>query len=524
MNLFWPTFSFLPKIHSIMQSHITLRETIKILMRHRRIADMRNFNSSENKFAKVMIYLSMAFVVIYLIGLSIPFAMIANESHSETASEILCAIMPFVLAIDFFLRFAIQQTPSQIVRPYLLLPISRYACIDTFILSSIFTLGNLIWLAFVLPYSLMSIVFSYGIVTTIMIIVSVLLLVAANSQWYAIARTLVNSSFARWALPICIYALITAPLYCGNNAGIDQYFKIYAYFGTLIDKHNPIPLLLSASLLTGLILLNRKIQHKYVMRELSSNIKKETIKKVNKYSFLERYGDIGTFIQLEIKLITRNTNPRKAFMSGIITVLLVSGIIITSDIYDTTSMTNFWGLYNFCLLGATTLVRTMGYEGNYIDCLLVRREKILALLQAKYIFYSLLLILPFLLMLPVVLSGKWSFYMLFSYAIFTMGFQFFMVFQVAVYNKQSIPLNQKLTSKGGLDGNYIQMIVIIVVFLVPNIIIGILQGLFSDNVAYSVLLVIGCIFIATSKIWIRNIYKRMMKRKYINIESFIVTR
>ena len=56
-------------------------------------------------------------------GLSIAFAMIANESRSITSVELLCVLLPFILLIDFGMRFIAQQTPSQIVRPYLLLPL-----------------------------------------------------------------------------------------------------------------------------------------------------------------------------------------------------------------------------------------------------------------------------------------------------------------------------------------------------------------------------------------------------------------
>ena len=495
-----------------------------MLLRHRRLADMRSFNSYENKFAKTMIYLSMAFIVIYLIGLSIPFAMIANESRTMTSAELLCILLPFILFLDFDFRFLVQQTPAQIVRPYMLLPLSRYACIDTFVFSSIFSLGNLIWLPFVLPYILMSMVFSYGFLTALMTTVFVLLLVAANSQWYAIVRTLVNESYLWWILPLIVYVAIASPLYIGSDAGLDQFSDAFSAIGSSIDNHYPIAPLLAALLLAALTVANRKLQYKYVQKEMMRVEKRSVVTKVNRFTFLERYGELGIFLQLEVKLLTRNKNPRKAFFSAMLTMLTLSIVVIFTDIYDNTGMTNFWALYNFVLLGSMIIVRVMGYEGNYIDCLLVRRENIFVLLRAKYIFYSALLVLPFLLMLPVVISGKWSLFMLVSYGVFTMGFQYFCLFQAAVYNKQTIPLNEKLTTKGGLDGNYIQMTIMAGLFIIPNAIVGILQNFFSDNVAYSIMLVIGAVFIGSNKLWLRNIYNRIMKRKYTLLESFIASR
>ena len=63
-----------------------------------------------------------------------------------------------------------------------------------------------------------------------------------------------------------------------------------------------------------------------------------------------------------------------------------------------------------------------------------------------------------------------------------------------------------------------------VVFIVPNILVGVLQAFFSSNTAYTILLIIGVVCILTHKIWLRNVYKRIMKRKYINLEGFAASR
>ena len=76
-----------------MQTKMTFLQTVRILLRHRKLADMRNLSSQQNKFAKGLIYVSIGFLVIYLIGLSIPAAMIANESRTTTSAEMLCIIL-----------------------------------------------------------------------------------------------------------------------------------------------------------------------------------------------------------------------------------------------------------------------------------------------------------------------------------------------------------------------------------------------------------------------------------------------
>ena len=42
----------------------------------------------------------------------------------------------------------------------------------------------------------------------------------------------------------------------------------------------------------------------------------------------------------------------------------------------------------------------------------------------------------------------------------------------------------------------------------------------GETAAYSILLAIGLGFTLTSPLWIRNVYKRFMKRRYENMEGF----
>ena len=182
-------------------------------------------------------------------------------------------------------------------------------------------------------------------------------------------------------------------------------------------------------------------------------------------------------------------------------------------------MKSYWCVYNYALIGAMILVKVMCYEGNYIDCLMVHRDDIYHLLQAKYILYSLLLLLPFVLQTPMVFQGKVSFLMLLSYMIFTAGVVHFIFFQMAVYNKQTIPLNTKFVGKGSMETNYLQIVVELLVFFVPVIVIQVLRIFFNDTVVNTILLVLGLAFIATEPLWMRNIYQRMMSRRYVNMDA-----
>ena len=496
-------------------------QMFKSLRKHRKLAEKRAVNYEQNKTAKVLIYVLSGFMIAYLMFFAVMLSLIANSSHSLTSIELMMGVAPIILTIDFFFRFLMQQTPSQIIKPYLLLPIPRTLCIDTFISTSLFNWGNVIWFAMLLPYALMSVVFTEGIWITLGFLLCFYLLILANSQWYAINRTLINRSVIWWILPLAVYAFIALPIIIkgGSDKGFEQFFDLYANIGTAIGDGKLWPYLAAAALLAFLTAINRRVQLVSIMREVSKT-EQTHLRSVSQFAILDRYGDTGQYLKLEIKSILRNKNPRKTFIFATIFVLIISIIIALTDVYDNQFMTNFWCVYNYMVYGAMMLIRIMSSEGNYIDCLMVRHENILKLLRAKYIFYCALLPLPFILMLPTVISGKWSILLLISYALFTAGFQYFTVFQMAVYNKQTVPLNTKFVSKSGMENNYYQVVVQLVAFFFPIALISILQAFLSETTAYITMMTIGIAFIATHRLWLRNIYNRMMRRKYILLEGF----
>lgn len=507
-----------------MKQKMTPIALFRAIRRHTELANERALNYEQNKAAKVILWVCASFGFVYLILIAILLAMAVNESHRYTSIEFICGISPLILAIDFFFRFLIQQTPAQMVKPYLLLPIPRHTCINNFVASSLLSSGNLVWLFLLVPYALMSVVFSYGLWPTLLLLLFYLLLILANSQWYALVRTLINNSLAYWALPAVVYALVFAPWYLGAEPNFDHFLDFYALPGTLLTDGNPLPMCLALALLCVATLANRRVQYSHIMRELSQTQRTVLESRIVSLSMLNRFGEMGQYLQLEVKSILRNKNPRKSFVFSAAAVLVFSLLISGTEIYDSQFFTNFWCLYNFVLFGAMSLIKIMGAEGNYIDGLMVRRENILMLLRAKYVFYCVILLFPLLLMLPTVFSGKWTVLMLISYAVFTAGFQYFVLFQMAIYNKQTIPLNTKFTSKAGVENNYVQIVVEMARFFLPVLFVQVMQMLVGDTASYLIMLAIGLVFVATHRLWLRNIYNRMMVRRYKNMESFRASR
>ena len=485
----------------------------RLLRSHVNLSYKRSPAFDQNRWAKVLMYFGGAFFALYLI---IYGTAIGAAADGEAGTII--SLMVVILPIDFLLRFIFQSTPAMMVKPYILLPISRYTAIECFLLSSHISGYNFLWLAMFVPYTIIVIAGGASWGASLMVLLSSLLCIILNSQIYLFFRTLVNRNVL-WILPgIALYALPYLPF------AFDSKGKLFKKMLDTVQEHGADWWMLPAILflLAVLFFVNRHFQFKYVYEEISKKKEKE-LKKVSDFKFFNRFGIVGEYLKLELKANIRNKVMRSRTIMSLALVVAFSLLVAYTPVYDNPMMTNFWCLYCFAIYSVTSLIKIMGQEGNYIDLLMVHHESILSILKAKYWFYCVVLIVPFILMLPAVFTGKFTLLMLTAYMLLTAGFIHFVIFQLAVYNKQTLPLQQKITGKGNIE-NGMQIVIELVALLGPGIIVGVGYLTVGLTATYIFMCVTGLALVLTSSLWLRNIYNRMMQRRYENLEGFHATR
>lgn len=492
---------------------MTRRQLFFLLRRNDKLRERRNPAFDQNRVAKVLGYIGAGLMATYLVFLGIALGFAARQSGD--ASFIL-AMFPFVMVIDFLLRFVFQQTPAMLVKPYILLPLPNRAVIDSFLVRMLINGYNWIWLCLLVPYAVLAVFGGATVVEAVLVVLVGMTLMLANSQWYLIVRTLLHSSLLWWALPLAVYAAFFVPVFMTEMV-------VAEVFGE--QMHSLWGLLAALLLLAAMFLFNRWLQARFVYIELSREEKKaHALRNVSQFTFLERFGQTGEYLKLELKSIMRNKAIRSRVLMSLFVIVMFTLLLAYTDIYDGRVMQSFWCYYCFTLYGMTTLAKVMSAEGNYIDLLMTQRENILLLLKAKYYFHVVILLVPCVLMLPAVIAGKFSPMMMLAYLLFSAGCFYFLMFQLAIINKQTLPLNDKITGKGNVE-NGIQLLVQFGAMLGPVLFVSIMLVLIKNElVVYSIISVIGLVFIVLHPWWLRNVYQRMMKRKYVNLEGFHATR
>ena len=507
-------------------------QLFSLLRRHARLDFRRSPAYEQSMVAKVMMVLGAGVMVLYMLFAGTMIGTIAVDEPG-----LVVVLLPaFLLQLDFLLRFMVQKTPAMLLKPYLLLPLPRRAVVETFLLTSLTGGYNWTWLALLLPYSFIT--FCGGATATVVLTVLTgsMALILANSQFYLLVRTLIGRSLLWWLLPAGVYGSLTGlfllaalkpadlpPLVAG---GLAPMADVTADFLDTLLQLAATPWLLpaTAALLAALLWVNRTTQMRFAYEEIARQEKGDNrLKSVSQFAFLEHFGQTGEYLKLELKSIMRNKAIRSRVTMSLALIVMLTLIIAYTDIYDGRMMLNFWCFYCFSIYGMTTLVKIMSPEGNYIDLLLTHRENILRLLRAKYYFHVAILVVPLLLMAPAIIEGKFSLLMVAAYMMLSSGVLYFLLFQLAVYNRQTLPLNDKITGKNNVETG-LQLAIELAAMFLPLLLVAILILLFDEDTAYWVLLAMGVAFTATHPLWLRSIYARMMARKYENLEGFHASR
>ena len=492
----------------------------KIIKQNQKLAEKRNPAFDTNRFAKFLMYFMIVYwaAIFLFLGVSLPFMFEGLVPNMEPYHIMNQGIL-YVMAGDFLMRFMAQPSVSQEIKPYLLMPVKRKKLISLLLLKSGLDGYNFIWFFVYVPFAFLTVIRFYGFGGMFLYLIGIWLIFVFNNYWYLLCKLLLGEKTLWLLLPTAVFGALGAAEFLLDGLPISRFTMD---LGEGFIEGNPLSFLFVLACIGVMFLINLKLQQRMIYNELSK--KEDTkIKRVSEYKFLDKYGEVGEYIRLEIKLITRNKTVKTQFRMGIIVMLGFSFALAFTDVYDGSYMTSFICLYNYAILPIMTLGQVMCFEGNYIDGLMSRKESIFNLLRAKYYLTTLIILVPFLIMFFPIAKGKITLLTAVAYLIFVAGFVFFMLLQLAVYNTRTLPLNANLM-KSNKSSNWIQGLITGCAFMLPLLIDKLLSALLPEEVAHIILIVIGLGFIATHNLWIKNIYKRFMKRRYKNMEEFRASR
>lgn len=471
------------------------------------------FWRSKNKGGTIAAQVFMGIMVLYLLGIALFLGFMLERIIPELlpGKDIMLVFNGFILyyfALDFIMRMQLQDLPTLSVVPYLHLNIPKRKIVGFLNVRAVFTAFNLFPLIIFLPFCATAVAQAYGSLPSVMYCLSVISLCIFNNYFALyIKRLTTNNGF----LIFIVMGVVAA-------IGLLEYLKLFSISAlsnavfSFIAKKSPLTALSFPLLAAAAFFINaRYLKSRLYTEELSKGEEKKTS---TDYPFLDRFGEVGTLIALELKLIFRHKRPRSAAIMSLVFIFYgflfykkdllekdAFAMMIFAAIFMTGSSITIYGQFMF------------GWQGAHFDGLLVNKVNRRNFIKAKFLMFTLsATIITLISGLYGFLSWKALIIQLAAY-LYNIGFGTVVILYFATRNYKAIDLSK---SSGfnyqGVGAS--QFVLLLPYFLIPYLFYIPFAAL---NLPYWGIFTIGfagLIGLITRSYWIEFILKEFNKRKY----------
>ena len=438
-------YAILPYIYKY--NHFIMRTST--FLHHQWLSFWRARNA--NKSLALQIVLGIFYLLIFLeiagFGVALPF-LIKETMPGKDPVVVFCSYIIYYFLVGLLFRFQLQELPSLSIQPYLTQNIRRSTMLRFLNARSMVHIINFLPLFVFIPFTIVVLRPAFGGVAALAFLIAMLALVVNNHFFNMyIKRKSINSVW--WLLGIVIIIAVLK--------GLD-YLKLLSFEKTSAQifiglLHHPWLCALPIALAFVTFKLNNNYLRSHLYIEELTSARKLKVSK--NYSFLDRYGDVGEMIALDLKLIFRNKRPKSlVIISGVI---LLYGFLFYPKYLQTG---NYTMLFLFALLITGIFINNYGqflfaWQSSHFDGMMSYNINMKQYIRAKFLLLVTVCSLQFLIasfygflgwhILPIQLAA-------FLYSI---GVNSFITIYVATYNYKYLNLSKSASMNfqgfGGLQ-------------------------------------------------------------------------
>jgi len=477
-----------------------------------------NFSRSKGKGGTIATQLIMGFIFLYMAGVSI----LVGYSMEHIILEVLPGkdvllvfngMILYYFAIDFLTRLQLQELPTLAVLPYLHLNIPKKKLISFLNISSLLSLFNILPIFIFFPFSILKINSNFGLFACIMYLLAIVSLTIFNNYAALYFKRLIAGNFKAGLSGFCFLCLI----------GLLEYFKVFSIasisnivFRTIATT--PFTAIAFPILAVVMLFVNtRFLRGNLYLEELRSVAQK---KSSTDYPFLDRFGEAGIYLSLEIKLILRNKRSRSTATKGLL--FLIYGLFFYTQktidvgrftmllfpaIFMTGNLTLLYGPFMF------------GWQSAEFDGILAGKTNMKAFFKAKFLLF---IIGSTILTAVVSLYGFISWKILaiqFAMYFYNIGVTTIIVLYLATRNYKALDLSKGSTMNWqGVSGS--TMLQSIPLLLSPYLIYFPISLISNPYWGLAAIAITGLAGLFTQNFWIDTLIQKFNKRKYKIAEGF----
>lgn len=497
----------------IYQNIPPFKMTLSIFLAHQWHSFWRARNANKSLVLQIVLGIFYLLIFIDIAGLGILLPYLVQESIPDKEPiSLFCSYIIYYFLLGLLVRFQLQELPSISIQPYLAQNIKRSSMLRFLNVRSLVHVINILPLFIFIPFSVVIILPVYGAFATGCFLLSMFALVINNHflNMY-IKRKSVSSS--GWFFSIIVIILLLK--------GFD-YFKIFSFEKTSANLfvgllHHPGFCIIPVTLAIFVFLLsNRYLRSHLYIEELVSERK---LKVSRNYSFLDKYGDMGEMMALDLKLIFRNKRPKSLIiLSG---VFLLYGFLFYPRYLQTG---NYTMLFLFALFITGLFISNYGqflfaWQSSHFDGMMSYNINIKQYIKAKFYLFVTVSSLQFLIASFYGFMGWQIIPIQLAAFLYSIGINSFLTIYAATYNYKYLNLSKSasMNFQGVGAIQWLQMLIIafgpVGVFFLLNKYAGFWTAIISISA-------VGIIGLVLNKMIIHWLAGQFNIRKHKILEGF----
>ncbi len=385
--------------------------------------------------------IGLGFLVLYFsanflfLGLFIPKILAEEFPNDDPVSKFNSFVLAY-LAIDLIVRQLMQKLPTVSFRPLLVLNIRRPKICNYLMVRSILSFFNVLPFFLVVPVLIKLVIPASGGFASSAWFLSLVILIFSNHFLAIYLKWRFNETEYGFFALLAVFA----GLFAVNHFGI---IDLSGGLGKLLDL-----ILVNPALFIALIVLPvafyflniRFLLSRMFINMLSGKQKEE---KIRDYSWLDRLGETGRFIALELKLIWRNKRPRSTAMMTVI--MLFYGLLVYKDQHGQPPPEFIFILGGIILVGMFSISYGQffpAWHSNYFSMLMCQRLTMKQFLRSFYMLVTVVSVVCYIVTLPYALLYPKVIYTHLAVLLYNLGVNIPVMFGIGLFSKKRLDLNQ----------------------------------------------------------------------------------
>lgn len=458
----------------------------------------------------------MGFVAFYMavvfIGMGVGTYFLIEDQNMGDPFDVVNKYMIYYIAFDLAFRYMLQKMPVTNIKPLLYLPINRSQIVHFSLGKTVLSFFNWSHAFFFIPFSIVLLVQGYNPLGVITWHLAIIALIYSNN----FINILVNNKDSIFYPVLAIFAVL----------GICHYYQFFditqftaPFFGALYSLPWLVILLIAISFGLYYAAFNYFKANLYLDAGLSE---KQIIAKTEDLSWLNRFGNLGTFLKNDIKMIKRNKRSRMAVIMSFMFIfygfLFFTGAV---SAYDGPVWKIFAGIFisGGFLFSFGQFVPS--WDSAYYPLMMSQNIKYKEYLDSKWYLIVIATILSTIIASFYLYFGWDAYLAILVGAVYNIGVNSYMVLLAGAYTRTPIDLTSSKKAFGDKQSfNLKTMLLSLPKLVLPLIIYGLGHYLISPTAGYIFVALAGVIGFAFKGYVFKKIEQIYKKEKYKTILAY----